>query len=199
MKRISWGVLSTAKIGTQRVIPAIQAGLRSTVTAIASRDIARARATASALNIPRAYGSYEELLADPTIDAIYNPLPNHLHVPWTIKALEAGKHVLCEKPIGLNAREAEALLGHASAAASRCWRLSSVRYHPQWLRARALVQAGRIGEARVVQVSVTSSILIRRMSATGPISAVAHSTTSAVMLLPRRASCSRRSRCVRCR
>jgi predicted dehydrogenase len=155
MRRISWGVLSTAKIGTQRVIPGIQAGLRSTVAAIASRDIARARAAASALNIPRAYGSYEELLADPAIDAVYNPLPNHLHVPWAIKALEAGKHVLCEKPIGLNAREAEALIAAREGSGKQVLEAFMVRYHPQWLRARALVQAGRIGEVRVVQVAVT--------------------------------------------
>jgi predicted dehydrogenase len=155
MQRISWGVLSTAKIGMQRVIPGIQAGARSSVAAIASRDIARAQAAAAALNIARAYGSYEELLADPAIDAIYNPLPNHLHVPWTIKALEAGKHVLCEKPIGLNAREAEALVAARERSGKQVLEAFMVRYHPQWLRARALVQAGRIGEVRVVQVSVT--------------------------------------------
>jgi len=155
MRRISWGVLSTAKIGTQKVIPGIQAGSRSAVVAIASRDIVRARAAAEALNIPRAYGSYEELLADPTIDAIYNPLPNHLHVPWTIKALEAGKHVLCEKPIGLNAREAETLIEARARSGKQVLEAFMVRYHPQWLRARALVQAGRIGEVRAVQASVT--------------------------------------------
>ena len=104
------------------------------------------------MNIPRAYGSYEELLADPAIDAVYNPLPNHLHVPWTIKALEAGKHVLCEKPIGLDAREAEALVDARERSGKQVLEAFMVRYHPQWLRARALVQAGRIGEARVVQV-----------------------------------------------
>lgn len=113
MRKINWGVLSTAKIGTEKVIPALQAGTHGTVAAIASRELAPARAAADRLGIARAYGSYEELLADPGIDAIYNPLPNHLHVPWSIKALEAGKHVLCEKPIGLNVAEAETLLAAA--------------------------------------------------------------------------------------
>src|ERR1043165_1501174 len=105
MKKIRWGVLSTAKIGREKVIPAMQVGKFAEITAIASRDLATARATAQKLGIAKAYGSYEELLADADIDAIYNPLPNHLHVPWSIKALAAGKHVLCEKPIGLRSEE----------------------------------------------------------------------------------------------
>ncbi len=98
---VNWGVLSTARIGTEKVIPAMQRGTHARITAIASRDQATAERTAAKLGIPRAYGSYEALLADPDIQAIYNPLPNHLHVPWTIRAMEAGKHVLCEKPIAL--------------------------------------------------------------------------------------------------
>ena len=110
MAKIRWGVLSTAAIGIVKVLPAMQRGTYSEVSAIGSRDLAKAQAAAAQLGIPRAYGSYEELLADPEIDAIYNPLPNHMHVEWSIKALEAGKHVLCEKPIGLSADEAQALI-----------------------------------------------------------------------------------------
>src|ERR1700761_6357100 len=108
--KIRWGVLSTASIGVNKVIPAMQRGNHSLITAIASRGIDKAQQAATNLGIPKAYGTYEELLADPDIDAIYNPLPNHLHVPWTIKAAEAGKHVLCEKPIALSAEEARQLL-----------------------------------------------------------------------------------------
>src|ERR1700721_55887 len=106
--KLRFGVLSTANIGLKKVIPAMQQGELTTVTAIASRDLAKAKDAATKLGIATAYGSYEELLADPDIDAIYNPLPNELHVPWTLRALEAGKHVLCEKPIALNADEAKA-------------------------------------------------------------------------------------------
>ena len=103
MRKVKWGVLGVAKIATEKVIPAMQRGEATEIAAIASRDTARAREAAGRLGIGRAYGSYDELLADPEIEAVYNPLPNELHVPWTIKALEAGKHVLCEKPIGLDA------------------------------------------------------------------------------------------------
>ena len=109
-QKIKWGILSTAKIGRLKVIPGIQASAYCQVTAISSRNRALAHSEAKQLNIEKAYGSYEEMLKDPEIDAIYNPLPNHLHVPWTIKALEAGKHVLCEKPIGLDAKEAQHLI-----------------------------------------------------------------------------------------
>src|ERR687897_910360 len=107
--KIRWGVLGVAGIATRKVIPAMQQGAWSSVTAIASRDGAKAREAAAALGLSKAYGSYEELLDDPDVDAIYNPLPNHLHVPWTIRAAERGKHVLCEKPIALNAAEARFL------------------------------------------------------------------------------------------
>src|SRR5262245_9914011 len=109
-QKVRWGILSTANIGVRQVIPAMQQGEWSEVTAIASRDFEKARSVAQTLGIPRAYGSYEELLADSEVEAIYNPLPNHLHVPWTIKCAEAGKHVLCEKPIALNARAAKELI-----------------------------------------------------------------------------------------
>src|ERR1700726_1632873 len=110
MSKVKWGILSTANIGVKRVIPAIIAGHRGVVAAIASRDAERAARIAASFGITRGYGNYQSLLDDPEIEAIYNPLPNHLHVEWTVKALEAGKHVLCEKPIGLNAAEAQAIV-----------------------------------------------------------------------------------------
>src|ERR1700733_5435553 len=110
MAKTRWGIISTAVIGTKKVIPGIQRARTAEVVAIASRDQARAQAAADKLGIPKAYGSYEALLADPDIDAIYNPLPNHLHVPVTLQAVAAGKHVLCEKPIGLDAEDAARLL-----------------------------------------------------------------------------------------
>src|SRR4051812_34284074 len=98
MNKIRWGVLSTAKIGREKVIPATQLSETGVVTAIASRDLSQAQKVAQALGIAKAYGSYEELLSDPDVDAIYLPLPNHLHVPWSLRVIEAGKHLLCEKP-----------------------------------------------------------------------------------------------------
>jgi predicted dehydrogenase len=118
--KIRWGVLSTANIALKKVIPAMQLGQLTSVTAIASRDLAKSQSAAAALGIPTAYGSYEELLADPEIDAIYNPLPNHLHLPWTIKAAEAGKHVLCEKPLTLTAAEAQSLLAVRARTGASC-------------------------------------------------------------------------------
>ena len=149
--KINWGVLSTARIGVQKVIPAMQSGRFCSVTAIASRDADRARAVAGQLGIPKAYGSYEALLKDADVDAVYIPLPNHLHVPWSIKALEAGKHVLCEKPIGLTSAEAQRLLD----AAKKHPRLKIMeafmyRHHPQWQQTRQLVIDGKIGELRTV-------------------------------------------------
>ncbi|MFV0438142.1 MAG: Gfo/Idh/MocA family protein [Desulfopila sp.] len=152
MEKVRWGILSTAAIGQKKVIPAIQAGMYCEVTAIASREYGKARAAADRLGLGKAYGSYEELLADPDIDAIYNPLPNHLHVDWSIKALWAGKHVLCEKPIGLNAIDGERLL---LAAASRpdlkVMEAFMYRLHPQWQRARRLVAEGAIGTLLAVE------------------------------------------------
>jgi predicted dehydrogenase len=150
MKRVVWGVLSTAKIGLDLVLPAMRASPLVELRAIASRSLAAAQNAAQAHDIPRAYGSYDELIADPDIEAIYNPLPNHLHVPLTLQAAAAGKHVLCEKPIALNAAEAEAL--RAAARRVRIEEAFMVRHHPQWQRVRELVRAGRIGTPRVVQV-----------------------------------------------
>jgi predicted dehydrogenase len=148
--KIRWGVISTALIGAKKVIPGMQRSKRGAVAAIASRDLARAKAAAKELGIAKAYGSYEELLADPEIDAIYNPLPNNLHVDWTIKAVEAGKHVLCEKPIGMNAADAARL--RAVAGKRHVMEAFMVRHHPQWLRAREIIKAGKLGELKAVQV-----------------------------------------------
>jgi predicted dehydrogenase len=148
-KKLRFGILSTAAIGTKKgVIAAMQHSELTTVAAIASRDLAKAQEAAAQLDIPKAYGSYEELLADPDIDAIYNPLPNHLHVPWTIKAAEAGKHVLCEKPISLTVAEAETLLAVRERTGVKICEAFMVRTHPQWLRVRELIDEGRIGELR---------------------------------------------------
>jgi predicted dehydrogenase len=152
-KRIRWGVLSTASIGVRKVLPAMQQGRYSEVVAIASRDLKKGRETAAQLGIAKAYGSYEELIADPSVEAIYNPLPNQLHVPWTIKAAEAGKHVLCEKPISLTVAEAESLLAVRERTKVKIGEAFMIRSHPQWLRAKALIDAGRIGPLRAVMGS----------------------------------------------
>jgi predicted dehydrogenase len=149
-KKVRWGVLSTASIGVRKVIPAMQSGHLSAVAAIASRDLAKARTVAAELNIPTAYGSYEELLADPSIDAIYNPLPNQLHVPWTIRAAEAGKHVLCEKPLSMTLAEAQSLLSVRDRTGILIGEAFMIRSHPQWLRLRALLDEGRIGALRSI-------------------------------------------------
>src|ERR1700722_8018458 len=149
-KKLRWGVLSTAAIGMKKVIPGMQRGELMSVDAIASRDLAKAREAAGALGIPTAYGSYEELLADPNIDAIYNPLPNHLHVPWTIKAAEAGKHVLCEKPLSLTVAEAKTLLAVRDRTGVKIGEAFMIRSYPQWLRLREILKEGRIGELRSI-------------------------------------------------
>jgi predicted dehydrogenase len=149
-RKIRWGILSTAAIGLKKVIPAMQRGHYTSVVAIGSRNLAGSREAAAVLDIPTAYGSYEELLADPHIDAIYNPLPNHLHVPWTIKAAEAGKHVLCEKPISLTVAEAQTLLAVRAHTGVKIGEAFMVRLHPQWLRLRELLDQGRIGQLRSV-------------------------------------------------
>jgi predicted dehydrogenase len=153
MEKLRWGILSTAKIGIEKVIPAMQRGKRMVVVAIASRDYDRAKAAAEPLNINRVYGSYEALLADPQVDAIYNPLPNHLHVPWTIKALEAGKHVLCEKPVALGAKEAEDLLAAVTGHVPHLKVMEAFmyRFHPQWVRTYEMVVNGKIGTLRTIR------------------------------------------------
>lgn len=149
-KKLRWGVLGVARIATRKVIPAMQAGGYTKVDAIASRDGTKARAAAAELGIPKAYGSYEALVADPEIDAIYIPLPNHLHVEWTIRAAEAGKHVLCEKPIGLVAADAERLLAVRERTGVLIQEAFMVRTHPQWLGARDIARSGRIGSVRSI-------------------------------------------------
>jgi len=150
MKRVVWGVISTAKIGRERVLPGMRKSGLIELRAIASRDAALARRTADALGIPVTYGSYAELLADPEIEAVYNPLPNHLHVPLTLEAAAAGKHVLCEKPIALTAQEAAQL--REAARKVHIAEAFMVRFHPQWQRAQALLGEGRIGTLRAVQM-----------------------------------------------
>lgn len=148
--RVRWGVLGVAAIATKKVIPGMRKSARTEVAAIASRDFRRAREAADRLGIPKAYGSYEELLADPEIDAIYNPLPNHLHVPWTARSADAGKHVLCEKPIALSASEAATLIQVRERTRVKIAEAFMVRTHPQWLRTRQIVRAGGIGELRAI-------------------------------------------------
>jgi predicted dehydrogenase len=148
---LRWGVLSTAKIGIEKVIPATLAAARCEVVAIASRDLGRAEAAASGLGIGRALGSYEDLLADPDVDAVYNPLPNHLHTEWTIAAARAGKHVLCEKPLATNAAEAEQMIRVCEAEGVLLMEAFMYRLHPTWEAVRELLASGRIGELKTVQ------------------------------------------------
>src|SRR5580765_3846494 len=149
-KKIRWGVLGVASIAVRKVIPGMQKGAFSEVAAIASRDLAKAQTAARDLGLAKAYGSYEALLADPEIDAIYNPLPNHLHVPWSIKAAEAGKHVLCEKPVGCNAGEAEDLIRVRDRTGVKIGEAFMVKTHPQWLRVRELARNGSIGQLKSI-------------------------------------------------
>src|SRR5216110_364591 len=143
MKKVVWGVLSTARIGLEKVIPAMQKSACCDLRAIASRSQPSARKAADALGIPVAYGSYEALLADPEIEAIYNPLPNHLHVPWTIRAAEAGKHVLCEKPISLTVADARKLIEVRDRTGVKIQEAFMVRTHPQWLAALEIARSGK--------------------------------------------------------
>jgi predicted dehydrogenase len=147
---VRWGILGAANIALKKVIPGMRGSALAQVAAIASRDIAKARAAANDLGIPRAYGSYQELIDDPDIDAIYNPLPNHLHVPWSIRAAEQGKHVLCEKPIALTAREARELLEVRDRTGVQIGEAFMVRTHPQWHKVREIIASGRIGELRLI-------------------------------------------------
>lgn len=153
MAPVRWGVISTAKIGTEKVIPGMMASRSIEVRAIASRTRPTAERWAKKLGIPVAYGSYEALLDDPEIEAIYNPLPNHLHVPFTIEAAKRGKHVLCEKPIALTAKEAQKLL--KVGAKVHIAEAYMVRNHPQWTRAKQIVEDGLLGELRAIQALFT--------------------------------------------
>jgi predicted dehydrogenase len=148
--KLRWGVLGVARIATRKVIPAMQRGAWTTVDAIASRDDAKARQAARELGVRKAYGSYDALIADPDIDAVYIPLPNHLHVEWATRAAEAGKHVLCEKPIGLTAADAEALVRIRDRTGVLIQEAFMVRTHPQWLRAQEIARSGQIGDVRSI-------------------------------------------------
>lgn len=149
-QKIRWGVLGNAKIGREKVIPAMQKGTLSVVTAMASRDVEKAKPVCEALGIGTLHASYEALLADPNVDAIYNPLPNDLHVPWTIRAAEAGKHVLCEKPIGLSSAEAAELIAVRDRTGVKIGEAFMAKTHPQWLRAKEIVDLGLIGDLRLM-------------------------------------------------
>ncbi|MDA0195485.1 MAG: Gfo/Idh/MocA family oxidoreductase [Bacteroidetes bacterium] len=152
MQKIKWGIISTAQIGVNKVIPGTQKSDLCDVVAISSRNQNKAEEAAKKLGIPRAYGSYEDLIADPDIDAIYNPLPNHLHVEWTIKAMHAGKHVLCEKPIGMDVADAQLLLDECKKHSDlKVMEAFMYRFHPQWVKVKELVRSGAIGEVKTVQ------------------------------------------------
>jgi predicted dehydrogenase len=151
MSEVRWGILSTADIGMSKVTPAIQRAENCEVVAIASREASRAAAAAAALGIPASYGSYEELLAADDVDAVYLPLPNDLHAPWTLKAAEAGKHVLCEKPLALSAAEAAEMVDACASAGVKLAEAFMYRHHPTWVEAVRRVRDGSIGELQAVQ------------------------------------------------
>ncbi len=151
MSKVRWGVLSTANIGVAKVIPGMRRGDRSEVVAIASRDAATAEEAARRLEIPRAHGSYGALLEDPDVEAVYIPLPNHLHAEWTMRAAAAGKHVLCEKPLAMSAREAAEMVEACAEAGVKLMEAFMYRLHPQWVRVREVVASGRLGELRAVE------------------------------------------------
>jgi len=154
-ERIRWGILSTANIGIKRFIPGAQGSRNGIVEAIASRDGARAREVAARLGIARAYGSYEELLADPELDAIYIPLPNSLHAEWTAKAAAAGKPVLCEKPLAIDSAQARTMIDTCASLGVPLMEAFMYRFHPQHARVRELIDAGAIGELRAVRTAFT--------------------------------------------
>jgi predicted dehydrogenase len=147
---IQWGILGAARIAVEHVLPSFGRASCSQAAALAARDPGRARSVAQRFGIPRAYGSYDELLADPAIDAVYVPLPNDLHLTWTVRALAAGKHVLCEKPIALNADEARAIAEAAARHGRHVAEAYMIRFHPQWQRAHARLAAGDLGDVRAV-------------------------------------------------
>jgi predicted dehydrogenase len=153
-KKIKWGILSTASIAVEQVIPALKNSKYCDIQAIASRNSESARNTARQLVIPKSYGSYDELLKDDEIEAVYIPLPNHLHVPWAIKALQAGKHVLVEKPIGLSSKEGQKLLDESHKHPElKIMEAFMYRHHPQWMKVKEMVDNGEIGQLRTIQSS----------------------------------------------
>ncbi|MGL6076789.1 MAG: Gfo/Idh/MocA family protein [Fimbriiglobus sp.] len=154
---LRWGILSTAKIN-DRLLPAFAKSTTSKVFAIASRDLAKAQSYAHEKGIPTAYGSYEELLADPNIDAIYNPLPNHMHDEWTRKAADAGKHILCEKPLTVMASEAEALVAYCQAKNVRLMDGFMWPHHPRTAKIRETIAGGAIGQVQKVVAAFTFNL-----------------------------------------
>lgn len=150
MSELRWGILGAAKI-LEKVIPGMRKTDRCAVVALASRDVERSQGAAQRLGIPRAHGSYQDLLADPEVDAVYIPLPNHLHAEWTIAAARAGKHVLCEKPLALSAAEAQTMVDVCASEGVRLMEAFMYRLHPSWVAVRELVASGRIGRLRAVQ------------------------------------------------
>ena len=194
LRKVRWGVLGVASIAVRRVIPAMQKGDWGGVVAIASRELSKAERAAEALGVPKAYGSYEELLADPAIEAIYNPLPNNLHVPWSVRAAEAGKHVLCEKPLGVTADEARGLLAVRDRTGVKIGEAFMVRTHPRWLRTRELAQAGRIGQLRVIPARSAISMATSRIYAICPNTVEGRCWTLVATRLRCRGSCSGTSR-----
>lgn len=154
-RKVRWGILSTARIGVRRVIPALLRSTTGVAHAVASRDLARAQALATKFDIPRAHGSYEALLADPEIDAIYNPLPNSLHLEWTVRAVQAGKHVLCEKPLGLTATQAQTMVDAAAHASVVLQEAFMYRFHPQIDEMRQRIASGAIGTPWLVRAAFT--------------------------------------------
>ena len=165
---LRWGVLSTANIGVAKVIPATQAAERCRVVAIASRDPATAQAAAGRLGIPTAHGSYEALLADPEVDAVYNPLPNHLHAEWTIAAARAGKHVLCEKPLAMSSAQAQEMVDVCAAEGVTLMEAFMYRLHPSWEKVREVVASGGSGVSRPSRAGSRTTTTIPRTSATSP-------------------------------
>ncbi len=157
-RRVRWGILSTARIGIRRLIPALRRSQTGTAVAIASRDGARAREMAAKFDIPRAHGSYEALLADPDVDAVYNPLPNSLHLEWTVRAAEAGKHILCEKPLALNAAQAQAMVDACRRAGVLLQEAFMYRFHPQTEELRRRVTSGAIGSPWLVRSAFTFNV-----------------------------------------
>jgi predicted dehydrogenase len=142
---------ATAMIAVERVIPAMLEAKRSEIVAVASRDSAQARDVADRFGIARVHASYEALLADPDIEVVYIPLPNHLHLQWTIAAIESGKHVLCEKPMALNAGEVRLMIAARDKAVVLVEEAFMLRSHPQWSKMREIIRSGRLGKIQATQ------------------------------------------------
>lgn len=157
-QKVRWGILSTANIGRKRVIPAIQHATNSEVIAVASRDTDRAAAFARDLNIPTAYGSYEALLADPNVDAIYNPLPNSEHAPWAIQCADAGKAMLCEKPLARDAAEAQHMVDVFAERDILFAEAFMYRFHPQTQHVKSMIEAGAVGSMNMIASTFTFDI-----------------------------------------